>query len=201
MKKQGAVIIFQKKPEKGKVKTRLAKTVGEEKAVAVYDYLLSHTHEQVLLLDIAVFVFFEKEIQAEFIFNDNYFSSIQCKGDLGKRMEKAFEEVLGKGFRKAVIIGTDCPGLKAGLLQEALRVLDARDLVIGPANDGGYYLLGMNKPHPALFESIPWSTATVFSDTMEVAARLGLETGILQQLTDVDIYEDLDSSLKAKLGI
>lgn len=199
--KESALIIFQKKPEKGKVKTRLAKTVGNNKAVEVYEYLLKHTHRQVSLLDISVFVYFEKEVQPEFLKNNNYFSSIQCHGDLGKRMEKAFEEVLAKGFRKAVIIGTDCPGLKAGLLQEALRVLDTRDLVIGPANDGGYYLLGMNGLFPELFKNIPWSTASVFSDTMEVAARLGLETGILPQLTDVDIYEDLDSNLKAKLGI
>src|SRR5690606_21561086 len=156
MKNKGTIIIFQKKPERGKVKTRLAKTIGNKKAVEVYEYLLRHTHQQVSPLNISVFVYFEKEVQPEYLLNNKYHSGIQSKGDLGNRMKKAFREVLGRGAPKAVIIGTDCPELTPGLLRKALQALEAKDLVIGPANDGGYYLLGMNRPHPKLFENIPW---------------------------------------------
>jgi rSAM/selenodomain-associated transferase 1 len=201
MKKEGAIIIFQKKPERGKVKTRLAKSIGDKKAVEVYRYLLDHTHQQVALLNVTVFVFFEKEVQAEFLPNNNYHSAIQSKGNLGERMKAAFQEIFDQRYQKAVIIGTDCMELEAEILKEALHSLEFHDLVIGPAKDGGYYLLGMKKVHPALFESKSWSTATVFSDTMEEAACLGLRVDVLQRLSDVDIYEDLDKTIKVILGI
>ncbi|MEX2592354.1 MAG: TIGR04282 family arsenosugar biosynthesis glycosyltransferase [Anditalea sp.] len=201
MKKEDAIIIFQKKPERGKVKTRLAKTIGDEKAVEVYQYLLDHTHQQVALLHVPTFVFFDKEVQPEFLRNRNYHSAIQSPGNLGEKMKSAFQEVFDQGYQKAVIIGTDCKELEAEILSGAINSLESHDLVIGPALDGGYYLLGMKKIHPPLFENKEWSSSTVFSDSMKDVKNLGLDTCILKELSDVDIYEDMGDRLKVILGI
>jgi len=201
MKEEGALIIFQKKPESGKVKTRLAKTIGNKKAVEVYDYLLKHTHQQVARLDIAVFVYFEREVQPEFLLKRKYYGSLQSNGNLGNRMKNAFDEVMGKGYQSVLIIGTDCLEISPDLLRKALQALESNDLVIGPAHDGGYYLLGMNKLHPTLFEGMNWSTPTVFDDTMKAAAELGLKVEVLQRLSDIDVYEDMGKELKRELGI
>lgn len=201
MGKDCAIIVFQKKPERGKVKTRLAKTIGDSKAVEVYRYLLKHTHQQVALVGVSVFVFFEKEVQPEFLLDNNYHGALQSGESLGDRMKAAFGEVLRHGYEKVIIIGTDCSELSAEILQKAFHSLETADLVIGPARDGGYYLLGMKKLHPQLFENKYWSTPTVFSDTMKEAAELGLHVGVLPPLSDVDIYEDLGEGLKTILGI
>src|SRR5690554_5526453 len=134
MSKKAAIVVFQKKPEAGKVKTRLAATIGDKKAMEVYEYLLDLTHRQLARMDIPVFVF--------------------------------FETVLDRGYQRVIIIGTDCPGLEAEDMEAAISALESHDLVIGPAYDGGYYLLGMKKLYEPLFENKNWSSSTVFSDTM-----------------------------------
>lgn len=199
--KEAAIIIFQKNPELGRVKTRLAKTIGEEKALDAYQLLLQHTHEQVALVQCDVFVYFDQGIDPRFIRNDRYSGAIQCSGDLGCKMRIALEEVLAKGYQKAVVIGSDCPGLDAEVLGDALVQLSSHELVIGPAKDGGYYLIGMRKMYDTLFESMPWSSAKVFSKTFSEAKRLGLKISLLRVLADVDEYEDLDKDLRSKLGI
>lgn len=196
-----ALIIFQKKPEAGKVKTRLAKTIGETKALEVYQFLLNHTHQQVALLPLDVFVYFEKEVDSEYLFGDHYHAAVQGNGDLGEKMKKACQEVLANGYKKAVIIGSDCPGLDAAVLQEAVVRLVEHDLVIGPAKDGGYYLIGMKKVYDPLFEKKNWSTSTVLTETLADAENLDLTVHLLKVLTDVDVYEDLEQNLKKTLGI
>ena len=196
-----AIIIFQKTPELGKVKTRLAKTIGEAKALEAYQLLLQHTHEQVALVEADVFVYFEKEIDPGFIQNNRYAAVLQSKGDLGQKMKTALEEVLAQGYQKAIVIGSDCPGLDAEVLEQAIHYLSSNDLVIGPAKDGGYYLIGMRQMYGALFENMPWSTSEVFSKTLAEAKKLVLDIAVLRELTDVDVYEDLDKDLKRKLGI
>lgn len=196
-----AIIIFQKKPELGRVKTRLAKTIGEPKALETYRWLLEHTHQQVAQVGCEVFVYFEKEIDPGFIKNNRYFAALQSGGDLGLKMKTALEEVLAKGYQGAIVIGSDCPGLDHRILKQALDHLLSYELVIGPARDGGYYLIGMRTVYHTLFQDMPWSSSEVFSNTIDEARRLGLKIALLQELADVDVYEDLDENLKNRLGI
>jgi rSAM/selenodomain-associated transferase 1 len=199
--KDAAIIIFQKNPERGKVKTRLAKTIGEAKALEVYRLLLQHTHDQIALLDYDIFVYFEKEIDPAFVRNQRYVGALQDEGDLGQKMMDALKEVFARGYQKTIVIGSDCAELNNKVLEEAIDQLFDNDLVIGPARDGGYYLIGMKKLHDTLFKNMPWSTSEVFINTFTEAKRLGLKTSLLRELTDVDVYEDLDEDLKMKLGI
>ena len=199
--KDTAIIVFQKKPELGKVKTRLAKTIGEVKALEAYLWLLEHTHEQVALVGCDVFVYFEKEIDPAFIGNQRYAGALQHNGDLGQKMRSALEEVLAQGYHKVMVIGSDCPDVNSEVLEQAIDHLSSQDLVIGPAQDGGYYLIGMRKVYATLFENMPWSTSKVFSKTLAEAKRIGLKISLLRELADVDVYEDLDENLKNRLGI
>jgi rSAM/selenodomain-associated transferase 1 len=199
--KDTALIIFQKKPELGKVKTRLAATIGQAKAMEAYQLLLQHTHEQVSLVQCDVFVYFEKEIDPGFVRDRRYTAALQSSGDLGHKMKTALKEVFVQGHQKAIIIGSDCPDLDHEVLEEAVDQLSANDLVIGPAKDGGYYLIGMKELHDTLFENMPWSTAEVSLKTFAEANRLGLKTALLPELSDVDVYEDLGDDLKNKLGL
>lgn len=116
-------------------------------------------------------------------------------------MKTALQEVLADGYQKAILIGSDCPGLDAEVLAQAIHYLSSSDLVLGPAKDGGYYLIGMGKMYSMLFENMPWSTSEVFSKALAEAKHLDLEIALLRELTDVDVYEDLDEDLKKKLGI
>ena len=199
--KGAAIIVFQKKPELGKVKTRLAKTIGETKALEAYQWLLEHTHEQVALVGCDVFVYFEKEIDLTFIRNQRYAGALQRNGDLGQKMMTALEEVLAQGYQKAMVIGSDCPDMNSEVLEQAIDHLSSHDLVIGPARDGGYYLIGMRKVYATLFRNMTWSTSEVFSKTLAEAKRIGLKISLLRELADVDVYEDLDENLKNRLGI
>src|SRR5690606_1739225 len=199
--KDAALIIFQKEPESGKVKTRLATTIGDAKALATYQLLLKHTHEQVALLDAPVFVYFDKEIDPNYLLHPRYKGAIQATGDLGQRMKTAIVEVRTSGYQRVLVIGSDCPGLQVSILQEAFSQLLNHDLVLGPAKDGGYYLIGMKKTHQELFADIPWSSADVLSKTLAIAKSLHLHVFLLPTLTDVDVYEDLDEDLKRKLDL
>ena len=199
--KDAAIIIFQKNPELGKVKTRLAKTIGEVKALEAYQWLLEHTHEQVAPVGCDVFVYFDREIDPMFLKNQRYAAALQRNGDLGQKMRSALEEVLAQGYQKAMVIGSDCPDMNSEVLEQAIEQLASHDLVIGPAKDGGYYLIGMRKVYDTLFQDIPWSTPEVLSKTLAEAKSLGLKISLLRELADVDVYEDLDEDLKKKLGI
>lgn len=196
-----AVIVFQRTPEHGKVKTRLAADIGDEEALRVYRFLLLHTHQvlQELDADIHVFVAGAHDTDAPPP-APNYFFHTQQGADLGARMNAAFTRILALGYEQALIIGTDCYELTPDILQQAFALLNHNDLVIGPARDGGYYLLGMTKPNPQLFTGIPWSTSTVCDDTLERAKESGLSCGILPTLSDVDTAEDL-GVLRQLLGL
>ncbi len=115
----------------------------------------------------------------------------QGAGDIGARMHSAFKAIFQKGGRKAILIGSDCPGITATLLQNSLDALSDCDLVLGPAADGGYYLIGLTRPCPPLFRSIGWGTSEVLEQTLTVARRLGLTVRLVDRLHDVDRPEDL----------
>ena len=163
-----ALIIFAKIPEAGKVKTRLAATIGNEAALEVYKQLLILTASVTIGLPMDKFVFYSDHIIHQDTWEEKFFSKrVQLGKDLGQKMDNAFEDLFERGYSKIVIIGTDCPELNAGIITNAFTFLDTRDVVIGPAQDGGYYLLGMNQSHTTLFQDIPWSTSSVLKETID----------------------------------
>ena len=198
MKQQNVLIIFAKNPVLGKVKTRLAATMGAAAAFEVYKELLYHTKSITQKAAADKVVYYSEQVQ----FNDlweNGFSKAKQKGkDLGERMLMAFKEMFQQGYKKAVIIGTDCPSLNEAILKEAFERLSATDVVLGPAYDGGYYLLGMSRLHPFLFENIRWSTSTVFESTMVLCKSNNLSYTLLPTLHDVDEEKDLVHLKKIK---
>jgi uncharacterized protein len=188
--KTTALIIFQKNPLLGKVKTRLAKDIGQEAALEIYQQLIQMTFEQAVDCNGEMWVFYSDYIPSDSP-GKNIHSRVQSGIDLGQRMKNAFIEVFENGYNAAVIIGTDCPQISTVSLDQAIQKLDDSDLVIGPAMDGGYYLLGMNKLHAELFQSINWSSDQVLNQTISVAEKLELSIHFLPKFYDIDTVDDL----------
>lgn len=185
-----ALLIFIKNAELGKVKTRLAKTLGDEQALKIYLSLLSHTRQITEEVKVDRFLFYSNFINQEDDWNINAFHKhVQEGADLGERMCHAFELAFQK-YQQVVIIGSDCASLNAEIIEEAFEALALSPFVIGPAMDGGYYLLGMNRFEPALFKNIDWSTDQVFNQTLEVIKKLNQSCYLLPELSDIDFEED-----------
>ncbi len=186
-----ALLIFIKNSELGKVKTRLAATVGDEQALKIYKELLRYTRQTTQGVSVVRHLFYSDFLEKNDDWDTNFFQkSVQQGSDLGERMSNAFDCVFGQKFQKAVIIGSDCPTLTSEILRQAFTALDHHDLVIGPATDGGYYLLGMKELHQKLFQNIVWSSENVLSKTLRKAQELNLSTYQLASLPDVDYEED-----------
>jgi hypothetical protein len=188
MKKE-VVLVFQRNEVLGKVKTRLAAGVGEEQAMEIYMYLLNKTYLALKEITVPVTTYF-----SEFIPENPIYSAenklVQVGGDLGERMKNAFSAHLESGIEKVVLIGTDCPSLEGIHLVQAFEALEHSDLVLGPARDGGYYLIGMKRRADFLFEGITWSSELVLSQTLTLAAEQGLHSSLLPILEDIDSPED-----------
>lgn len=188
------IIILAKNPELGKVKTRLAASIGDESALNVYKFLLGHTFRVVNATGLDVHVFFSDFIDESLIgFNSKFYSHLQKGNDLGERLYHAFEKV-NKSGNNCIVIGSDCFQLSSKHLMACVEGLEIGDMVIGPSHDGGYYLLGMNEFHPSLFQDIQWSTEKVFQQTLDKAKKLGLRVIQLEKLHDVDDLESLQKS-------
>jgi rSAM/selenodomain-associated transferase 1 len=187
-----AIIIFIKNPVPGKVKTRLAATVGNEKALDIYLQLIAHTLGEAEEVDADKFIFFSDVIDEAIGSNEKPFhKTVQQGKDLGEKMLNAFANVFIKGYKKTIIIGTDCPGINSAILNEAFEKLAVAEIVIGPAADGGYYLLGMTKLHTELFYNIEWGTNSVLWSTIEKCAKNKVSHSLLKALSDVDEEKDL----------
>lgn len=187
-----AIIIFLKNPVAGKVKTRLAKSIGDEAALKVYLNLLKHTDETVSGLSSDKRLYYSDHIPDKNIFfHENNGAFLQQGRELGERMAAAFLETFREGYEKVVIIGSDCMQLKKENIQSAFNALDRKDVVIGPAEDGGYYLLGLKKLYPDLFLNKTWSSPFVLTETIQSVKNLGLQWALLPKLADVDEYSDL----------
>jgi hypothetical protein len=185
-----ALIIFLRPPELGKVKTRLAATLGPEKALAIYLHLCQSTLRAAEQYPGPCYLFYVDHLPEKSDWQGKKFTAgVQKTGNLGVRMSDAFETVLAK-HGAALIIGTDCPGLDAAILMAAAENLKTHDAVIGPAEDGGYYLLGLKKTHLSLFENMPWSTDEVCSLTQARLGDLGWTYDLGPVLSDVDTEED-----------
>lgn len=191
---EAVLIIFVKNPAPGKVKTRLAKEMGEAEAVSVYKALLAITHQATAPLNCAKKVYYQDDIGKHDLWDEGDFVKCrQSNGGLGEKMEAVFRENL-KQFSKTVIIGSDCPDIKPELLEEAFGQLEQHDAVIGPAEDGGYYLLGLKTFEPALFTNKSWSTDRVLEETLETLRERGYTYHLLPVLNDIDTPEDLRKS-------
>jgi uncharacterized protein len=187
-----AVIIFVKNPMLGNVKTRLSASIGNEKALAIYEKLLAHTLLSVKEIMADVFIYFSDNIDENiFEFENTFFRKVQQGNNLGERMKNAFDEVFDLWYDNVIIIGTDCPGIDLDLLDNAFLQLDNIEVVIGPAEDGGYYLLGMKKQNPQLFDNVNWSTASVLYSTINSCKENNLAYTMLPILSDVDEEKDL----------
>lgn len=192
------LLVFAREPVLGRVKTRLAADIGPAAALAAYRELLALTEAAVAAARMPATVWLAEApappadpARPRPEWPGRPWRVQPAAGSLGERLAHAFADAFGAGAARVVVIGTDCPGLSAELLREAFDHLTAHDLVVGPAADGGYYLLGLRAPHPALFANKAWSTATVLPDTLADAARLGLRVARLPTLTDVDSARDL----------
>lgn len=196
------LIIFVKNKVNGKVKTRLAAGIGPDKAMEVYEQLLDHTHKATRCLACDKFVYFTEEVEKDSIWSDgNYQLRLQSGPELGERMFNAFNKQFAQGAEKVCIIGSDTFELSQDILKEAFSVLDKKDVVIGPAKDGGYYLLGMKELQPELFRNKAWSTESVCAQTIEDLDRLNLTYSLLPVLNDIDHKEDWLAYQQKRMGV
>jgi uncharacterized protein len=190
------VLVFVRGPERGRVKTRLAADIGDDAALAVYQRLGRHTVDAARALGSAVRVRVchtpdgAGDAVAAWL-GDGVEYCGQGEGDLGGRMARAFADAFAGGAERVLIVGSDLPDLTPGLLRDAIAKLDAHPAVLGPARDGGYYLLGLRQPMPSIFRNVPWSTDRVLEVTLERFAAAGIEPAMLPELADVDTADDL----------
>lgn len=187
------VVIFARAPRLGTVKTRLAATLGHPEALRVYRWLAERTLGTVRSGEQWTWEvrFTPHDAGAEI---EQWLGPVpahpQAEGDLGERMESAIGEALAAGATSVVVIGTDCPGLDDTLLRAAFHALRETDVVLGPASDGGYYLVGMRDAHRALFRGIPWSCAETLACTVAAARLAGLRVTLLEERHDIDTEPD-----------
>ena len=183
-------MIFTKNPEAGKVKTRLAKDLGNYKALEIYKFLLDHSHKVTAPLKIHKEVHYSSNIPESDLWSTGSFEKkLQIEGDLGEKMEAAFQQGFKNAYRKIIIIGTDMFDISSEDILNAFQELDKHDYVIGPAEDGGYYLLGMKSLNSDLFKNKEWSTSSVFEDSIKDMRQA--EVKVLPVKNDIDVLDDI----------
>lgn len=188
------LIVFARPPERGLVKTRLASTAGNDKALEIYTILLEKTRQILLQLPVKRHIYLT-HIPDSYHFWDDVSDNMHCQtaGHLGNKMRHALLQTEEKSMEKyssKIIIGTDCPDMNSALLLKAFDALQHSDVVMGPTHDGGYYLIGMKEVFPDLFEEVPWSTDQVMKVTLDKISAHGLKCTLLETLTDIDYEED-----------
>lgn len=190
--KNQLLIIFVKNPELGKAKTRLAATIGDESALEVYKRLLNRTRDITQDVNADKVVFYNQFVDDQDLWhNDVYEKKLQIQGNLGEKMLNAFEWAFSSGYEQVCIIGSDCYDLTTEIIDGAFTSLQTNQAVIGPSEDGGYYLIGMSKFLPQVFKNKEWSTETVFSETIKDFEEGALSFETLTTLNDIDTEEDL----------
>ena len=200
-----ALMIFATIPRPGEVKKRLAREIGGQPAAALYNDLALHTFrigQEALDGGWSVTLFYdpkvkESEVRA-WVGRDFHFAAERGR-EPGERIQHAFDYTFHRHARKAIVISSDIPGLEFSLLEEARELLDTSDVVIGPASDGGCYLIGMKPPTKGFFRDLPWGTTKVFREASERIHRLGLKQSSLPKLSDVDTAESYRSYLVKKM--
>ena len=183
------VIVFVKNIKLGTVKTRLAKTIGDISAFEVYTELVKITENATATLPVDKHIYFSDTVVSTKWPND--FKTVQNGADLGERMLNAFKDGFKAGYKKIVLIGSDLPDINASHILQGLEVLKDNDVVFGPAEDGGYYLVGMSKMIASIFTNKPWSQPNLLEVTLQELHNNNTTIGTLATLNDIDNYEDL----------
>jgi rSAM/selenodomain-associated transferase 1 len=187
-----ALIIFVRTPVAGKVKTRLALSIGNEAALDVYTKLLEHTLHTLQQIKADKFVYYADPFHEEDMWSTMHaFRFVQQGADLGERLQHACSKVAQLGYEKIIILGSDCPEISPQIIGQAVLILQHHDVCIGPASDGGYYLFGFKKYHADFFRNISWSTHEVCKQACEQVTQVGLTYDMLPRLSDIDTAEDL----------
>jgi rSAM/selenodomain-associated transferase 1 len=196
------VCLFLKSPRTGEAKTRLARDIGAKRACAIYRTLVEHQAGEIPV-DWRVTVYFapsdagaEMKIWLAPQLQEGTRFVPQCNGDLGQRLVTAVRGEFDNGSERVFLIGGDCPGLSRDYFDEADRALSDNDLVLGPAQDGGYVLLGIKGPYEVLFRDITWSTPVVLDQTLAAARRQCLSVRLLRPLADIDDAATLNDQSK-----
>jgi len=191
------LIIFSRYPEAGKTKTRMIPALGAVGAAELQKAMTEHTLKTAIALasdrDTEIEIQFAGgniELMQSWLGKDRLYKP-QAVGDLGAKMRSAFESAFAAGKERVVIIGIDCPDLDSQILTQAFDSLFHNDLVLGVAEDGGYYSIGLNSPQPQLFKHITWGAELVLKQTKAIAQQLDLKVDYLTTLADVDRPEDL----------
>jgi rSAM/selenodomain-associated transferase 1 len=195
-KPSNALLVFVRTPRPGNVKTRLARSLGDEKAAEFYRLCTDATIGEIRQLSRVVerYIFFAEPIddrEASHLAGLGFKVAVQEGESLGQRLCNAFGRVLENGARKVVIVASDVPDLSARIMTDAISSLDNSDVVIGPCYDGGYYLIGMKELHEELFNGISWGTERVYQQTLDAAKKNGLTVSQLPILMDIDTEADL----------
>ncbi len=191
------ILLFIKAPFKGRIKSRLAAAIGADAALELYQRFVLDTIDTVKALAIPLRICFYPPDAVTAIrtwFGGEWDCVPQRGNDLGERMERAFEQVFQEGYGRALLIGSDIPGLTGAVMHEALAALDTDDAALGPAADGGYYLIGFSAATfmPSVFHDIVWSTSTVCDETFGRFRQSGRRVHLLPKLHDVDTKDDLN---------
>ena len=189
-----SLILFARAPRLGEVKTRLAVAVGDREALAIYRELGSRAVQASTMPDCTRVVAFtppDAEADMRAWLGEDLHYVPQGSGDLGQRMQRAIANRIAEGDERVVVVGSDCPTLTPEVIESAFAALSRADVVLGPAADGGYYLVGVNGDHPAIFQEVPWSSAETLAVTLRRAGDAGLRTALLAEHADIDTYDDL----------
>ena len=189
------LIIFVKNPQLGKVKSRLAKSIGEGKALIVYKKLLRKTRELVVDLEVDKLICYSNRIEHQDLYDNRSFQKAKQVGDnLGDKMYNSIQQASINLYKKICLIGSDNMELTDEIIRNAFEYLNDYDIVIGPAKDGGYYLIGMKTPKNEIFDLSNWGTSSVLEETLKIIQDLGLKYILLPVLNDIDVAEDISES-------
>ena len=195
------ILLFVKYPEKGNVKTRLAKTLDETVVRELYQNFVYDSLDLIESLHLPFFICFSPETAQDKMrawLGELYHFIPQEGNDLGERMKNSFLQTFTEGFNTVVLLGSDTPDLPVHFIKQAIQALRTNDVVLGPSSDGGYYLIGCTKKSfsPDFFNNIQWSTNTVFQETLSIFKRLQKKAYVLPEWSDIDTVEDIQRFIK-----
>ncbi|MDD7888212.1 TIGR04282 family arsenosugar biosynthesis glycosyltransferase [Flavivirga sp. 57AJ16] len=186
------IIVFVKNIKLGKVKTRLAKTIGNQGAFHVYSELVKVTELATKNIPTDKRIYFSDAVVNTKWKND--YKTIQVGKNLGERMQNAFTKGFEDGYERIVLIGSDLPDISSVHIENGLHALNNNEVVFGPAMDGGYYLVGMTKMHRSIFNNKPWSESHLLEATLKELNKENISYTLLEALNDIDTFEDLENS-------
>jgi uncharacterized protein len=194
------LIVFLKAPRPGTVKTRIERTAGPDRACKIYRELVEGVLKGIGTLSNVELRFTPDDAREEILswLRENWSAHPQSSGDLGERMHRAFSEAFANGAERVVIIGSDAPEVRTGDIRAAWKELKSHDIVVGPAIDGGYWLIGLRAPQPELFREIAWSSEQVLGQTLARAKALGLKIQLLRILSDIDTEDDWNAYVRER---